>query len=211
MKIIVVGGGIGGTATALALRHHGIDATVLERAPQMAEIGAGIQIAANGTIVLREVGLEPAIAAVATVPLRYDYRDLATGRLLYLAPLGVEAAERYGALMYNIHRADLLQILHGALPEGALRLGAECVDIRQDADGATVTLASGETLTADAVIGADGIHSVVRRVLRGPEEKRFANIIARSAASRGQRAVTSPRCWIRTRGPSPRCDTCSTR
>ena len=111
------------------------------------------------------------------MPLRYDYRDLATGRLLYLAPLGAEAAERYGALMYNIHRADLLQILHQALPEGALRLGAECVDISQDADRATVTLASGETLTADAVIGADGIHSVVRRALRGPEEKRFANIM----------------------------------
>lgn len=59
---------------------------VLERNPRHTEIGAGIQVAANGTLVLRELGLEPALAACATVPLRYDYRDLSTGRLLYRAP-----------------------------------------------------------------------------------------------------------------------------
>ena len=97
MKIIVVGGGIGGLTTALALIHQGIDVIVLERARAMTEVGAGIQIAANGTIVLRRLGLEPALAEIATVPLRYDYRDLASGRLLYVAPLGQEAAARYGA------------------------------------------------------------------------------------------------------------------
>src|SRR5688500_15075168 len=110
MKIIIVGGGIGGLTAALALRYHGIEALVLERAAQMTEVGAGVQIAANGTIVLRKLGLEPALAAIATVPSRYDYRDLATGRLLYLAPLGQEAAARYGAVMYNVHRADLIKL-----------------------------------------------------------------------------------------------------
>jgi salicylate hydroxylase len=177
MRIAIVGAGIGGLTTALALRHHGIEVIVLERAAHMAEVGAGIQIAANGTIVLRKLGLEPAMAAVATVPLRYDYRDLATGRLLYLAPLGVEAATRYGAVMYNIHRADLVRLLYRALPEGTVRLGVECVEIQQDDEGALITLKSGETIEADAVIGADGIHSVVRHALRGPEEKQFANIL----------------------------------
>lgn len=177
MRIVIVGGGIGGLTAALTLRHHGIEAIVLERAAQLSEIGAGIQIAANGTLVLRELGLEPALAAVATVPERYDYRDLATGRLLYLAPLGQEAAGRYGALMYNVHRADLVDLLHAALPAGTVRLGAECATIAQDTRQARVTLTTGEVIEADAVIGADGIHSAVRTALRGPEEKQFANIL----------------------------------
>ena len=177
MRVAIVGGGIGGLTAALALIRQGIEPIVLERTAQLTEIGAGIQIAANGTLVLRELGLEPALASVATVPLRYDYRDLATGRLLYHAPLGAEAATRYGALMYNVHRADLLALLRGALPDGIVRLGAECVSIAQDSRCATVTLRSGETIEADAVVGADGIHSVVREALHGPEDKQFANIV----------------------------------
>ena len=115
MRVIVAGGGIGGLTTAIALRHHGIDALVLEQAETMAEIGAGIQIASNAAIVLREIGLEQAIRAVGVKPQSYDYRDLRTGRMLYKAPLGDEAAGRYGAPMYNIHRADLIQILFDAV------------------------------------------------------------------------------------------------
>lgn len=172
MKIIVVGGGIGGLTTALALRHHGIDAVVLEQQTKLFEIGAGIQIAANGSLVLRALGLEDAIAAVGTVPLRYDYRDLATGKLLYLAPLGEEAKTRYGALMYNVHRADLIDILFRAVPEGMVKLGAEVASIA----GNRVTLKSGEVIEGDGIVGADGIHSVVREHLHGPQQKQFANI-----------------------------------
>lgn len=177
MKIVVVGGGIGGLTTAIALRHHGIDVHVLERADDLTEIGAGVQIAANGTIVMRELGLEPALASVATVPQRYDYRDLDTGELLYLAPLGEEVAQQYGAVMYNVHRADLIRILRDALPPECLQLSAQVVGIEQDETGASVTLASGEQIRGDAVIGADGIHSIVRDLVVGPEEKQFANIL----------------------------------
>jgi salicylate hydroxylase len=163
--------------TALALLRHGIEPIVLERAAQLTEVGAGVQIAANGTIVLRELGLEPALARVATVPERFDYLDLTTGRHLYVAPLGKEAEARYGALLYNVHRADLIDLLANALPSGTVRLGAECASVSQDEDGAYVTLQNGEVIRGDAVIGADGIHSAVRTALRGPEEKRFANIL----------------------------------
>ena len=177
MRVLVAGGGIGGLTTAIALRHQGIDALVLEQAEVMAEIGAGIQLASNSAIVLRELGLEQAMRAVGVKPQSYDYRDLRTGRMLYQAPLGDEAAERYGAPMYNIHRADLIQILFDAVPPDAKRLGACCVGISQDKDGVEVRLQTGEVLRADALVGCDGIHSAVRQHLRGNEEKHFANIL----------------------------------
>jgi salicylate hydroxylase len=119
MRVLIAGGGIGGLTTAIALRHHGIEAVVLEQAKALTEIGAGIQVAANAAIVLRELGLENAIRAVGVKPQSYDYRDLRTGKMLYQAPLGDEAANRYGAPMYNIHRADLIQILSDAVPAEA--------------------------------------------------------------------------------------------
>jgi salicylate hydroxylase len=177
MRVLVAGGGIGGLTTAIALRHQGIDALVLEQAEVMAEIGAGIQLASNAAIVLRELGLEQAMRAVGVKPQSYDYRDLRTGRMLYQAPLGDEAAERYGAPMYNIHRADLIQILFDAVPSEAKRLGARCVGVSQDKNGVEVRLQTGEVLRADALVGCDGIHSAVRAHLRGSEEKHFANIL----------------------------------
>lgn len=177
MRVLVVGGGIGGLTTAIALRHHGVEALVLEQADAMTEIGAGIQIASNAAIVLREIGVEAAIRAAGVKPLSYDYRDLRTGRMLYQAPLGDEAAERYGAPMYNIHRADLVQILYDALPPESIKLGAKCVAISQSEDGVEVRLESGETIRGDVIVGCDGIHSVVRKHLRGEEEKHFANIL----------------------------------
>ena len=177
MRVLIAGGGIGGLTTAIALRHQGIDALVFEQARVLSEIGAGIQIAANAAIVLRELGLEAAIRAVGVKPQSYDYRDLRTGKMLYQAPLGDEAARRYGAPMYNIHRADLVQILFDAVPPEAKRPNARCVAISQDADGVVVTLQNGETVHGDVLVGCDGIHSAVRAHLRGEEQKHFANIL----------------------------------
>src|ERR1700750_3294081 len=132
MRVLVAGGGIGGLTTAIALRHQGIDVLVLEQAEVLAEIGAGIQIAANAALVLRQLGVGGATRAVGVKPQSYDYRDLRTGRMIYQAPLGDEAAGRYGAPMYNIHRADLVQLLFDAVPPEAKKLGAKCVAVSQD-------------------------------------------------------------------------------
>src|SRR6202023_796135 len=177
MRVLIAGGGIGGLTTAIALRHQGIDALVLEQAGVLAEIGAGIQIAANAAIVLRELGVETAIRAVGVKPLSYDYRDLRSGKMLYQAPLGDEAARRYGAPMYNIHRADLVQILSDAVPAETKRFGARVADVSQDAHGVEVTLQDGATVRGDVLVGCDGIHSAVRQHLRGQEQKHFANIL----------------------------------
>lgn len=177
MRVLIAGGGIGGLTAAIALRHHGIDALVLEQAPAMSDIGAGIQIASNAAVVLRELGLEKRMQEVGVKPLSYEYRDLRTARRLYQAPLGDEAAQRYGAPMYNIHRADLIQILYEALPPDAVQLGARCAAVSQDDKGVELLLENGKTVRGDLLVGCDGIHSVVRKHLRGEEEKHFANFL----------------------------------
>lgn len=177
MHVLIAGGGIGGLTAAIALRHQGIDAFVLEQAKVLTEIGAGIQIAANAAIVLRELGLENAMRAVGVKPQSYDYRDLRTGKMLYQAPLGDEAAGRYGAPMYNVHRADLIQILWDAIPQETKRFGARVVEVSQDADAVEVKLQDGDSVRGDVLVGCDGIHSIVRQHLRGHEQKYFANIL----------------------------------
>src|SRR5260221_11546486 len=107
MRVLLVGGGIGGLTTAIALRHHGIEVVVLEQAEVLNEAGAGIQIASNAAVVLRELGLEAAMQAVGVKPEAYDYRDLRTGRLLYQGPLGVAAAPRYCPRVSNVPRTSL--------------------------------------------------------------------------------------------------------
>lgn len=178
MHVAVVGAGIAGLATALALRQQGLSVTVYERASTLRGEGAGIQLASNGMKVLSRLGLEDAIAAVASRPERVDYMDLDDGRLLISRPLGEEARSRYGALTYQIHRGDLLEILVAALPEDTVRVGASVIGLKQDDRGVTLALASGEAARADAVVAADGIHSTLREQIAGREEARFANLLS---------------------------------
>lgn len=177
MKIIVVGAGIGGLCTALALRKQGIDVVVLEQAQGLKEIGAGIQIASNGTVVLRHLGLEGKLAALSTQPKSWEYYDMESGEAMVSWPVGDDAARRYGAPLYNVHRADLIQLMADALPVGSIRFGAKCTDLGQDRERTWVRLESGETIEADALVGADGIHSVVRDKLFGTDDTSFANLL----------------------------------
>lgn len=177
MRVLIVGAGIAGITAAIALRKRGIDVTVLEQASELKEIGAGIQIAANGSLVLRELGLEEEVARHGVIPQSYDMRDISTGQLIYASPLGDAGTAHWGAPLYNIHRADLIDLLVRALPAGVLRLNACCTSFDQDDDGVTVHLASGESLRGDVLIGADGIHSIVRKALWGEDETHFSNIL----------------------------------
>nr|WP_047308545.1 alpha/beta hydrolase fold domain-containing protein [Rhodopseudomonas palustris] len=177
MRVIIVGAGIAGMTAAIALSQKGHEAVVLEQTPELKEIGAGIQLAANAVWVLRELGLEQAVADAGVIPQSYELRDITNGKLLSLSPLGDIGAKHWGAPLYNIHRADLIDLLARAMPTGALRLGAQVCSFDQDQAGVTVRLASGEEIRGDVLIGADGIHSVIRKHLRGDEPTHFSNIL----------------------------------
>ena len=145
MKVIVVGGGIGGITCMLALRQRGVDAQLFEQAAAFGQVGAGIQVSSNAARILLKLGLGPALKKVATYPEARDYRGWDTGERLYYTQLGQKAEAHFGSPYYAAHRAELLDILLSELDECEVRLGSrvECVD--QDDRGVTLTLADGTT------------------------------------------------------------------
>jgi len=124
LRVIVVGGGIGGIACGVALARESIEVEVVEQAAELREIGAGLQVAANAMKALRHWGLEDEVREVSVASESVIFRDLATGEHLFATPLGAAAGQRYGAVLQQIHRADLLNILGRALPDDTLRLNA---------------------------------------------------------------------------------------
>lgn len=168
-RIIVVGGGIGGLAAAVALAHRGHRCVVLERAGRFAEIGAGIQIAPNGLHALDRLGLAAGVPGIAQYMEALRFMDGLTGELVASVPLTGEYERRFGYRYAVVHRADLHGLLlKAALASGRVELRANSAvsGYRVGADGgASVQLESGESVHAEAVIGADGIHSAVRRQL----------------------------------------------
>ena len=180
-RIAVVGAGIGGLAAALALLRRGLDVTVYEQAAALGEVGAGVQISANGTRVLFDLGLEAAIMASAVTPERKILRLWDTGQTWKAFDVGPVSAELYGSPYLTLHRHDLQQALAGgvrAAKADALVLGARCVGLDQDSGGATLRFEDGREARAEVVIGADGVHSAVRRALFGPGEASFTGVVA---------------------------------
>ena len=187
MRCIIVGGGIAGTVAALSLLREGVEVSILEQAREKKEVGAGIQLSSNAIKVLGALGLEPALASCAVAAEQIAFIDFDSGKALFETPLGRASAERYGAAFYQVHRADLLQILEQALPAGVLRLNSRCLGFEQDAEGVAANLASGETMRADIVVGADGIHSMVRQALYGAEDPKFSGTLMWRALVPGER------------------------
>ena len=155
LRVAIVGGGIGGAAAANALLQHGIDVQVYEQASALAEVGAGVAIQPNGIRVLRRLGLGDDILRWGARWVDPQFRR-ADGT--FIAPMWPpEQAEQIE--FYGMHRADLLGMLVDKLPSDIIHTGHRCVGFEQDAEQATVTFANGERVTADVVVGADGIHS----------------------------------------------------
>lgn len=162
MRVTIVGAGVGGLAAALALAAKGVRPTVLERAAELAEAGAGVQLGPNAVRVLDALGVGEAVRAAAFRPQAVEVRRARDARLLLRAPLGAAAERRWGAPYLQLHRADLQALLLAALrarDAADLRFGAEVESAGADGD---VRLAGGEALRADALVVADGVRSVAR-------------------------------------------------
>ncbi|MFE6921014.1 FAD-dependent monooxygenase [Nocardia sp. NPDC057663] len=188
-RVLIAGGGIGGLSTALALRRHGIEATVFETADTLRDGGAGLHLWSNGMLALAALGVADAVRDIAPAQQSCQFRT-ATGDLLGNWPVG-EFAERYGQPTVAIGRSDLHHILRTAAEGTEIRTGATVSGYRHDRDGVTVEFADGSTERGELLIGADGVHSAVRRTLAGPEPARYTGYIAwRGAATVGPDVVS---------------------
>jgi salicylate hydroxylase len=178
LKVIVIGGGIGGTAAAHALLRAGFDVRVFEQVEAKTEVGAGIQLSPNATRLLQRYGLGEALKLRGVRPHAIEVRRWQDGATLSLEPLGDTIEQTYGAPYYHVHRADLLSVLSNALPAGVLQSGRRCTGASQTEGGVRVQFEDGSQVEGDVLVGADGIHSTVRRILFGDERPRFSGNIA---------------------------------
>jgi salicylate hydroxylase len=177
LAIAIIGGGIGGLAAALSLVKAGFDAHVYEQAPELREVGAGIVVSPNATRILDRLGLGAALAQSSVRPLAWHERRWDDGRTLLRVPLAEAAVAAFGFPYYQCHRADVQTILARALP-GRLHLGHRLVGLEERRDHVEARFDNGAQIAADVVVGADGIHSTVRRALFGPDDPRFTGCVA---------------------------------
>jgi len=166
LSIAVVGAGMGGLAVAATLRRFGMDARVYEQAPRFLRIGAGIQMMPNSMQVLRQIGVEERLRRTSFTPYSHLNRIWDTGEVTRELPM---PEGLYGAPYLCMHRADLHGALLSALPPATIHLNRKLVGLGQAAGQVTLRFADGSRACADAVVGADGVHSVVREFIVGPD------------------------------------------
>lgn len=182
-KVAVVGGGIGGLSVANALARKGIPVHVYEQAPELRDVGAGIQVWVNGMKAAHSIGVGEALEKAGGRTDRWLFRSY-RGSLIMDVPVG-EIARRHGAPSpVMVRRPDILRCLGEKLPAGTVTLGRTCVGCEQDPDGVTLRFSDGSTDRAALVVAADGINSVVRR-------SQFGEVVPRFAGYQYLRALTS--------------------
>jgi len=164
LSIAVVGAGMGGLAVAATLRQVGIDVQVYEQASRFGRIGAGIQMMPNSMKVLR--GVEERLRQVAFAPYSHLNRDGYSGEVLRELPM---PESLFGAPYLCMHRADLHDALASAVPSDIIHLNKKLAGLDQAGGQVTLTFEDGGKATADAVVGADGVHSLVRDIIVGPD------------------------------------------
>ncbi len=172
MKVLIIGAGIGGSALALSLQKLGIDHLLLEQASAFGEVGAGIQLSPNGVRVLETLGLEQALESFCTEPDFHKYSVWDTGETILRTALMPRVRDVYGYAYYHAHRPDLIEALTSALDPGHLQLTTKIVAVGQDADIAWAQAEDGARFEGDLLIGADGIHSLVREQVFKPDPPR---------------------------------------
>ncbi|MFJ2746285.1 FAD-dependent oxidoreductase [Streptomyces sp. NPDC087440] len=198
--VVVVGGGLGGLTAALALRHRGIQVTVLEQAPRLGEIGAGIQTAPNASRILLGLGLRGRLEAIRTEPLDQVRRRWQDGRVIALTPLGQHCKDTYNAPYWHYHRADLHRVILDACTDPAgpgpavtVHTGSEVAEVDLgDPDRPVAVTADGRRYAGDVLVGADGVRSRVRDLLGMPDTLEFSGEMAFRALIPGELIAADP-------------------
>ncbi len=188
-RIAVIGAGMAGLTAALSLQKNGFKPIIYELAPELGEVGAGLTISPNSTHGLEYVGLADGLTRRANIPQAQAIIHYLTGEILVETERGDLPKKEYGAHYYQIHRADL----HELLSEAAQANDPDCFVLdhaftayhKTDA-GIEISFANGNTATCDVVVGADGIRSIVREAMFGPEDPKFTgNVAYRGLVNKG--------------------------
>ncbi|HTA40792.1 MAG TPA: FAD-dependent monooxygenase [Bryobacteraceae bacterium] len=175
MRIIVVGAGIGGLTTAIALSRLGIDVQVFEQATALREVGAGIGLMANALSALDVLGLGDAVRSQSVTGVQGGLRR-ANGDVLLSVPANAPGS-RFASIAV-MHRAELLALLAQRVDSSCLHLGRKCIGVEEDSDGVTASFDGGEVVCGDGLIGTDGLRSIVRSRLFGDLPLRYAGYTA---------------------------------
>ena len=180
-RIAIAGAGIAGLTTALALLQQGLKVDVFEQAAQLGELGAGLQISPNGSSVLLSLGLGEALQACVCQARGKEIRMWDTGQRWKLFDLGDDCLVRFGAPYWMVHRGDLHRVLLDAFEarsDRPVRLNARVVKARSTDSGVSFELNDGSQHSAHALLGADGVHSVLREQLLGEDKAQFTGLLA---------------------------------
>jgi salicylate hydroxylase len=192
LTIAVCGGGVGGMAVAIALQDRGHTVQIYEQAQKLGRVGADVNLTPNAVHALDRLGVGEDLRANAARPTHRISKMWDTAEETSRLPMSTAAEDRYGAPQLTIHRADLLAALERRLLPDTIRFGARIVGIEPLQRGAAVRLADGSSAEFDVVIGADGIHSVVRSTLFGPDAPEFTGLVSWRAVFDRDKAAEIP-------------------
>jgi 6-hydroxynicotinate 3-monooxygenase len=184
--IAIIGAGIAGLTAAATLRKIGLAPEIYEQAQTFARIGAGIQMNPNAMKVLRGLALEARISGIGFAPEVGYNREWDTGEVTYLHPMGARIEQRFGAPDISLHRAELHSALLSINPPDIIHFGKKLAGLDRNGSRLLLMFADGTKAQADAVIGADGVHSTVLDILFGTGEPRFTGQVAYRAIFRSE-------------------------
>jgi salicylate hydroxylase len=177
-RIGIIGAGIGGLGAAVALHQAGFEVDVYEQAPELTEVGGGINMGPNAVRVLRRLGLGPRLDRDAVLPLGTRQRRWQDGRTLQQEPINPLCEQLYGAPQMTLHRRDLLAVIASGLPRERVHLDHRLTGFADHGDIVEARFDNGARVSFDVLVGADGIHSTVQAALFGSEEPVFAGCVA---------------------------------
>jgi len=206
LTIGICGGGVGGLTAAIALRRAGHQVLVFEQAEKFARVGSDLNLTPNAVRAIDGLGsgVGNAVRAAAARPTHRISRTWDTGEVTSILEMADTAERSYGAPQLTIHRGDFLKALDSALPGEIIKLGKRASEIENKPDSVVVRFADGSSQSVDALIGADGIHSVVRKALFGPESPEFTGLVSyRAVVPRAKLSIPNLDAFTKWWGPTP--------